>query len=170
MPRLLALATGFLLLAAPTAFPDAAGRSAYAPIALPDAAGTSAYAAASERGPGRAEVTVRASRYGRVLVAGRGRALYHFTRERTTRPRCYGACAEAWPPFLTDGRPSARRGARASLLGTVRRRDGNRQVTYRGRSLYYYVGDRRPGQILCQNVLEFGGRWLVVSPTGRAVR
>jgi predicted lipoprotein with Yx(FWY)xxD motif len=157
MPRILALAVGLLLLAAAAAFPDAAGRSAYA-------------ATASERRAGDAEITVRRSRYGRVLFDGRGRVLYLFTRERTERPRCYGACAAAWPPFLTEGRPSAGRGARSSLLGTTRRRDGSRQVTYRGRPLYYYVGDRRPGQILCHNVVEFGGRWLVVSPSGRAVR
>jgi hypothetical protein len=56
------------------------------------------------------------------------------------------------------------------LLGTTRRRDGNTQVTYRGHPLYYYVRDRKPGQILCQDVVEFGGTWLVVSPSGRAVR
>ena len=39
-------------------------------------------------------------------------------------------------------------------------------MTYRGRPLYYYVGDRKPGQILCQNVREFGGLWLIVRPSG----
>jgi hypothetical protein len=43
-------------------------------------------------------------------------------------------------------------------------------VTYAGHLLYYYVNDRKPGQILCQDVLEFGGTWLVVSPSGRAIR
>jgi len=43
------------------------------------------------------------------------------------------------------------------------------QVTYHGHPLYYYVGDRIPGQILCQNVEEFGGHWWVVSPDGRAI-
>ncbi len=33
-----------------------------------------------------------------------------------------------------------------------------------------YVDDRKPGQILCQNVDEFGGLWLVVRPSGRLVR
>lgn len=42
-------------------------------------------------------------------------------------------------------------------------------MTYAGRPLYYYV-DRRPGQILCQDVFEFGGRWLVVRGDGRLVR
>src|SRR4051794_18156804 len=76
----------------------------------------------------RATVTVRSSAYGRVLFDARGRALYLFTADRNAKTRCYGACAAAWPPFLTRGRPRARKGARASLLGTTRRRDGSRQV------------------------------------------
>ena len=107
------------------------------------------------------------SRYGPVLFDGAGRALYVFTRERSSRPECYGACADAWPPFLTRGAPRAGRRARAALVGTTRRRDGRRQVTYRGRPLYYFVGDRAPGLITCHGVLEFGGTWLVVHPDGR---
>src|SRR4051794_33197538 len=115
-------------------------------------------------------VTAHASRYGTVLFDGRGYALYLFTRERGRTPACHGACAKAWPPFLTTGRPAGAKGARPSLVGSVRRSDGKRQVTYGGHPLYYYVGDRGPGQILCQNVVEFGGTWLVVRPSGRAVR
>src|SRR4051795_11487490 len=81
----------------------------------------------SERG---ASVRVMSSRYGKVLFDGRSRALYLFTRERRKRSRCYGACAKAWPPLLTKGRPTAIRGADASLLATTRRRDGSAQVTY----------------------------------------
>jgi predicted lipoprotein with Yx(FWY)xxD motif len=55
------------------------------------------------------------------------------------------------------------------LVGTTRRRDGTLQATYAGHSLYYYVSDLR-GQILCQNVEEYGGTWLVVSPHGTPVR
>ena len=73
-------------------------------------------------------------------------------------------------PFLTRGKPRAGAGAHASLIGTTRRRDGTTQATYRGRPLYYYVGDRRPGQILCQDVEEYGGHWYVVRPRGTAVR
>jgi predicted lipoprotein with Yx(FWY)xxD motif len=56
------------------------------------------------------------------------------------------------------------------LIATVRRADGSRQVTYANRPLYYYAGDRKPGQILCQNVPEFGGLWLVVRANGAPVR
>ena len=61
-------------------------------------------------------------------------------------------------------------GGRAKPLGVTQRADGRKQVTFDGRPLYYYVGDRKPGQVLCQNVSEFGGLWLVVRPTGRLVR
>jgi predicted lipoprotein with Yx(FWY)xxD motif len=114
-------------------------------------------------------VAVHSSRYGRIITDGHGRTLYLFTREHSARSRCYGACANAWPPLVAHGPLAAGRGARHSLLGTTRRRDGSRQVTYRGHPLYYYVGESRAGQILCQNVTEFGGTWLVVSPGGAAI-
>jgi predicted lipoprotein with Yx(FWY)xxD motif len=109
-------------------------------------------------------VTVRTSTYGKILFDGRGYVLYAFTADAHGKSKCSGACAKAWPPYTVKARPQG------PLLGTTRRADGSLQVTYAGRPLYYYVGDRKPGQILCQDVFEFGGRWLVVRPTGKLVR
>jgi predicted lipoprotein with Yx(FWY)xxD motif len=114
-------------------------------------------------------VTVRASNFGRILFDGSNRALYAFTRDPRGRTTCYGACAAAWPPYIARGALRAGAGTSRSLLGTTRRRDGTRQLTYAGKPLYYYVHDG-PGQVLCQNVREFGGLWLVVRPSGRLVR
>jgi predicted lipoprotein with Yx(FWY)xxD motif len=114
-------------------------------------------------------VTVERSAYGVVLFDGHGKALYAFTRDRGSWSTCAGPCAAAWPPYIAKDDPRAGAGANPSLLRTTRRADGSRQVTYAGRPLYYYVGDRKPGQILCQNVSEFGGLWLVVRPNGRLV-
>jgi predicted lipoprotein with Yx(FWY)xxD motif len=115
-------------------------------------------------------VGVRSTAYGRILVDGGGYALYAFTKDGRGASRCYSACARAWPPFIVPRRPRAARGARSGLIGTTRRSDGRLQATYRGRPLYYYVADRRPGLVLCQNVVEFGGRWLVLRANGRVVR
>lgn len=115
-------------------------------------------------------VVVHPSRFGRILFDGRGFALYAFTRDRAGRSNCSGACATAWPPFIVKSKPAAQSGGTARLLGTTRRADGKLQATYAGRPLYYYIGDRRPGQILCQNVSEFGGLWLVVRTSGKLVR
>jgi predicted lipoprotein with Yx(FWY)xxD motif len=117
----------------------------------------------------QASVTVKTSPYGRILFDGRGFVLYGFTRDPRGRSVCTGACAKAWPPYIVKGRPRAGAGVSAGRLGTTRRRDGSLQATYAGRPLYYYVGDRKPGQILCQNVPEFGGVWRVVRPSGSLV-
>jgi predicted lipoprotein with Yx(FWY)xxD motif len=119
---------------------------------------------------GRATVQAGASRFGRILFDGRGFVLYGFTRDRRSRSLCSGECAQAWPPYIVDGRPSAGERVNGKLLATTRRADGKLQVTYAGKPLYYYVGDRKPAQILCQNVREFGGVWLVIRPSGRLVR
>jgi len=116
------------------------------------------------------KLAVSSSPFGKILFDGRRRAIYAFTRDGRGKSTCYGACAAAWPPFLVARRPVAGTGARKALIGTVRRRDGRLQATYAGRPLYFYVGDRKPGQVLCQNVAEFGGTWLVVRGSGRLVR
>ncbi len=117
-----------------------------------------------------ATLTARSSSFGKVLFDGRGFVLYGFTRDQK-RSACYGACAKAWPPyFAPKGTLSVSSGVKRSLLGTVKRKNGKRQVTYAGKPLYYYVGDTRPGQILCQDVVEYGGRWLILRPTGALVR
>jgi predicted lipoprotein with Yx(FWY)xxD motif len=134
------------------------------------AAAVLAPAAMTEPSAARPALTARSSSFGKVLFDGRGFVLYAFTRDRRSS-RCYGDCAKAWPPyFAPKGKLTVGRGVKRSLLGTVERRSGRRQVTYAGRPLYYYVGDRRPGQILCQDVFEYRGRWLIVRPSGKLVR
>ena len=118
----------------------------------------------------RRTVTARSSSYGRALFDGRGFVLYAFTRDHR-HSACYGECAKHWPPyFVPKGSLRVGAGLKRSLLGTVRRRNGSRQVTYAGRPLYYYVGDNGPGVIRCQDVYEFGGRWLLVRPSGKLLR
>jgi predicted lipoprotein with Yx(FWY)xxD motif len=115
-------------------------------------------------------LTAKSSSYGRVLFDGRGLVLYAFTRDKNGRSACYGACAKAWPVYYVKATLRAGTGIKRSLIGATKRRDGRRQITYAGRPLYYYVGDTRAGQILCQNVVEFGGTWLIVRPSGKLVR
>jgi predicted lipoprotein with Yx(FWY)xxD motif len=117
----------------------------------------------------RATVTVKPSSFGRILFDGRGYVLYAFTHDPRHKSTCSGACARAWPPYIVKARGHAGAGAVARLLGTTRRAGGALQLTYAGRPLYYYVGDRKPGQILCQNVSEFGGVWRVLRASGQLV-
>jgi predicted lipoprotein with Yx(FWY)xxD motif len=118
--------------------------------------------AMKRRGP---RVKLRDSQLGPVLFDGKDRALYLFTRDSRNKTRCYGACAEAWPPFYSKGRPRAGRGVDRSLLATIERRDGRRQVTYKGQPLYFYVDDPK-GEVLCNDVVEFGGTWYALNAEG----
>jgi predicted lipoprotein with Yx(FWY)xxD motif len=117
-----------------------------------------------------AALTAHSSPYGRIVFDGRGFALYTFTKDTAQRSTCAGACAKAWPPYIVAKRPRSGHGIVGSLVGTTVRADGRLQATYAGRPLYYYIRDRKPFQVLCQDVTEFGGRWLVVRPNGKLVR
>jgi predicted lipoprotein with Yx(FWY)xxD motif len=102
------------------------------------------------------KIAVAGSQYGKILFDTRGQAIYLFDRERTSKPRCYGACAKAWPPVYTKAKPRAGRGIDPKLLGTSKRKDGRRQVTYDGHPLYFYAHEG-PDEVLCHDVQEFGG-------------
>lgn len=111
-------------------------------------------------------VKVGDSEYGTMLFGPKGRAIYIFENDRRRKSVCYGECARAWPPVLTKAKPRAGRGVRKSLLGSVKRRNGKRQVTYAGKPLYYYAHEG-PGEVRCHNVNLNGGFWWVVAPDGR---
>src|SRR2546423_14418699 len=83
-------------------------------------------------------VAAKPSKYGKVLFDSRGFVLYAFTKDQR-RSACSGACAQKWPPYVVHQAIRADAGVKASLLGTVRRANGARQVTYAGRPLYFYV-------------------------------
>lgn len=105
---------------------------------------------------------------GRVLVDSRGLTLYAFDRDQGAKPSCYGGCAAAWPPLLSDGDPHASNGAIPAKVGSTERRDGSVQVTYDGRPLHTYAQDQAPGDAEGDGVASFGGEWQALTPSGAA--
>lgn len=101
---------------------------------------------------------------GKYLTDDDGMTLYLFEKDERGRSTCHGACAEAWPPLLTEGDPVAGAGVDADKLSTMRREDGSRQVTYGGWPLYRFVRDAAPGDTNGQDVEGFGAEWYMVSP------
>lgn len=77
------------------------------------------------------------------LVDPDGMTLYVFDRDRAAgsgKSVCLGQCAVYWPPL------TAAEGASPSGdYAIIAREDGKRQWTYRGRPLYLWAKDRRPG-------------------------
>jgi predicted lipoprotein with Yx(FWY)xxD motif len=55
-------------------------------------------------------ITVGDSDYGEMLFDSKKQAIYIFQNDPKGKSVCYGECAAAWPPVLTDGQPRAVRG------------------------------------------------------------
>jgi predicted lipoprotein with Yx(FWY)xxD motif len=95
--------------------------------------------------------------------------LYLFEKDTGMKSTCNGACATFWPPVTTEGAAKVGSGLDAGKLGTTARTDGETEVTYNGHPLYYYAGDKQPGDTTGQGLNAFGALWYVVSPAGREV-
>lgn len=110
--------------------------------------------------------TVQTGSDGKFLTDAEGMSLYLFEADSANTSTCYDDCAEAWPPLLTEGAPTAGGEVDAGKLSTIERNDGSTQVTYGGWPLYYFVKDQAPGDIEGQDVEGFGAEWYLVSPEG----
>jgi predicted lipoprotein with Yx(FWY)xxD motif len=106
---------------------------------------------------------------GQIVVDSRGRSLYLFEKDSRGHSSCSGLCASYWPPLLSNGRPAAIKGAKASLLGSIRRADGSRQVSYAGHPLYFFSGDTGRGQTNGEGLKDFGAGWYVLTPSGKKI-
>jgi predicted lipoprotein with Yx(FWY)xxD motif len=111
-------------------------------------------------------ITLGESEFGSMLFDTNDQAIYIFENDPDGDSVCYGECAEAWPPVFTKGEPRAGEGVDASLLGTIERRDGRRQVSYGGKPLYFYANEA-PGEVRCHNVNLNGGLWWAVGANGK---
>jgi predicted lipoprotein with Yx(FWY)xxD motif len=98
----------------------------------------------------------------RILVTGSGRTLYTLSAETRGRFICKDSgCTSTWPP-LTLGRGVQPTGVRG--LGTIRRPDGRRQVTYKGRPLYRFATDRKKGDVGGEGFRDVGTWHAAVAP------
>ncbi len=131
--------------------------------------GVAMAATKATRSSGGTVKTAASSKYGTVLVAANGMTLYRYTPDKKGKTVCSGACAKYWPPLLLKGtaKETAGSGASAGLLGEIMRANGAAQVTYAGFPLYYYAGDKKPGDVKGQG---FEKTWYVVSAKGALVK
>lgn len=103
--------------------------------------------------------------FGIILYDLSGHTLYTFSKDRGGTSSCYGACAKAWPPALTEGKPRADGEAIAAKVGTTKRKDGTVQLTYAGHPVYIYSRDRS-AVTNGNGAHAFGGVWYAMRPNG----
>lgn len=141
------------------------------PLVLVAAAGAGAAMVATTASAGaKATVkTVNNGTFGVVLVDGSGKALYRYTPDKKGKSVCTGQCLSYWPAFVINAtaKPVAGGGVKASLLGTIKAKNGMRQVTYAGYPLYHYKADSKAGEFEGQGV---DGSWYVVNAKGALVK
>lgn len=79
---------------------------------------------------------------GSMLVGSNGMTLYTFDKDAAGSGKsiCNGACAGNWPPLMAADRDSA-----TGDWSIVMRDDGKRQWAYRGKPLYFWAKDQKPG-------------------------
>jgi predicted lipoprotein with Yx(FWY)xxD motif len=134
------------------------------------AGGTAGAAVAATSPSSPAKVGVRTTKLGKVLVNSKGVTLYLFEKDKKGKSACSGACAGAWPPLLTKGKPTASGGASAAKLGTTKRSDGTTQVTYNGHPLYTFIKDaNKAGSTQGEGIDAFGAEWYVVGTKGNKI-
>jgi predicted lipoprotein with Yx(FWY)xxD motif len=132
--------------------------------------GAPATTKAPSSAPSTSVVSTQKGSLGTFLVDANGRALYLWDADHGAMSTCSGECAQGWPPLTTTGTPKATGGVKASLLGTTKRADGSREVTYAGHPLYTFAGDTKAGQTTGQGSSAFGAPWWIVTPGGAALQ
>ena len=138
--------------------------------ATSSAAATSAPASTATKAAASGAVLKTAHGSGGIyLTDATGRALYLWVADSGGKSVCSGACAQAWPPLTTKRAPSGSGAVKAADLGTTTRSNGTKQVTYNGHPLYYFVGDTGSGMTSGQGSDNFGAKWWLVTPAGRAI-
>lgn len=80
---------------------------------------------------------------GKSLVDTHGMTLYTFDRDTTPgKSSCNGKCAFNWPPFAATA-DAADTGSWTVIV----RNDGSKQWAYKGKPLYRWMDDKKPGDI-----------------------
>jgi predicted lipoprotein with Yx(FWY)xxD motif len=130
---------------------------------------TAMSATATTSGGASAAVRAQNGSLGKILVDAEGRTLYLFKADSPSASACDGACAAAWPPLLAHGNPSVANGLDLSLVSTIRRPGGARQLSYNGHPLYLFLDDHKPGDVNGEGITAFGAPWYALSAAGNKV-
>ena len=94
---------------------------------------------------------------GEALTDHAGMALYTFAKDSDGKSACVDQCAVNWPPLKAD--------ADAAPTGDwtlIDRADGSKQWAYKGKPLYAFVKDKKPGEAVGDGLMN--GAWKIAQP------
>ena len=104
-----------------------------------------------------AQTKTGTSAKGPVLTDDKGMTLYTFDKDAGGKSACNGPCAGNWPPLQAsaDAKPPAD-------YTVITRDDGSKQWAYKGKPLYTWKNDKKPGDITGDGFLN--GAWHIAKP------
>ncbi len=91
-----------------------------------------------------------------LLVDTHKMTLYTFDKDKKNTSNCYGDCAAKWPPLLGETGMELEPGYKL-----IDRKDGTKQVAYKGQPLYLWFKDEKPGDMTGDGVK---GVWHTARP------
>jgi predicted lipoprotein with Yx(FWY)xxD motif len=94
---------------------------------------------------------------GKVLTDPKGMTLYVFDKDSDGKSVCNGPCATNWPPLMAASDAKAE-----GAYTVVTRDDGGKQWAYKGKPLYTWIKDTKPGDISGDGVAN--NSWHIATP------
>ncbi|MBC7780661.1 MAG: hypothetical protein H7125_11230 [Proteobacteria bacterium] len=91
-----------------------------------------------------------------VLVDAKGMTLYTFDKDPMGKSVCNGGCAKNWPPLMATASDKS-----SGDYSVVTREDGSLQWAMRGKPLYTWIKDTKPGDRTGDRV---GNTWSIARP------
>lgn len=91
-----------------------------------------------------------------ILVNSAGMTLYTFDKDAGGKSACNHQCAKIWPPVTASADAKA-----SGDLSIITRDDGSKQWAYKGKPVYLYAKDAKPGDKTGDN---FKDVWHVIKP------
>jgi predicted lipoprotein with Yx(FWY)xxD motif len=93
-----------------------------------------------------------------ILTSSYGKTVYIFDKDQANsgKSECISTCADNWPPVYVE--PGI---MLSGNFASITRNNGQKQLTYKGKPLYFYVKDKNPGDKTGDNVNNV---WHVVTP------
>ncbi len=90
-----------------------------------------------------------------VLTDVRGHTLYNYEADvaNSDASNCNGPCAVIWPPLKVEATDVPKEN-----FSTMTRKDGSKQWTYKGKPVYLWLNDKKPGDMTGEAV----AKWKIV--------
>jgi predicted lipoprotein with Yx(FWY)xxD motif len=117
---------------------------------------------------GTPTLKLKSTNLGKILTS-KGDTMFAFTRDKPNMDKCQSIkrCTGTWRPLVTKRKPMAGSGVHASLIGTIKLKNGKKQVTYNKHPLYIY--SVFPKGTSYVDFKQFGGRWDALKASGKPV-